>query len=257
MEPLLWGKGLCKSFGAVVALRRGDLQLFPGEVAALLGDNGAGKSTLVRLLSGAWKPDGGVLYFDGKNVTGRFSVRHAREQGIETVHQDRCLCEGQTLWQNVFVGRHLRTRWGLVDVAAERRMTSQIMEEWLGLTGAGLNPDSPVRVLSGGERQALSIGRAMFFGARLVILDEPTTALSLKEVERVLHFVRRLRDDGCAVLIVSHHVHEAYAVADRFLFMHRGRSVGEIARAETNPEDLTRRLLKLAESRHEVEGVHA
>lgn len=257
MEPLLWGKGLCKAFGAVVALRRAELALYPGEVAALLGDNGAGKSTLVRVLSGAWKPDGGLLYFDGKDVTGRFTVRDAREQGIETVHQDRCLCEGQSLWQNVFVGRHLRTRWGLVDVAAERRMTSQIMEEWLGLTGAGLNPDSPVRVLSGGERQALSIGRAMFFGARLVILDEPTTALSLKEVERVLHFVRRLRDDGCAVLIVSHHVHEAYAVADRFLFMHKGRSVGEIGRDETSPEDLTRRLLKLAESRHESEGVSA
>lgn len=251
MEPLLWARGLCKSFGAVVAMRHADLELVAGEVVALLGDNGAGKSTLVRVLSGAWKPDGGMLWFDGNNVTGHFSVSKARGQGIETVHQDRCLCEGQTLWQNVFVGRHLRTRFGLVDVGRERELTRQIMEEWLGLTGAGLDPDAKVRVLSGGERQALSIGRAMFFGARLVILDEPTTALSLKEVERVLHFVRRLRDDGCAVLIVSHHVHEAYAVADRFVFMHKGRTVGQIQHGQTDPADLSRRLLALAEGRAE------
>lgn len=246
---MLWARGLCKSFGAVVAMRHADLDLSPGEVVALLGDNGAGKSTLVRVLSGASQPDGGEMWFEGKEITRGFSVKDARARGIETVHQDRCLCEGQTLWQNVFVGRHKRTRFGLIDVEAEREITRKVMGEWLGLTGAGLDPDAKVRVLSGGERQALSIGRAMFFGARLVILDEPTTALSLKEVERVLHFVRKLREEGCAVLIVSHHVHEAYAVADRFVVMHRGQTVGQIQKSETDPADLTVRLLALAEGR--------
>lgn len=110
--------------------------------------------------------------------------------GIETVHQDRCLCEGQSLWRNMFVGRHVRTRWGFIDIAAEREATRVMLGEWLGLGGAGLDPDADVRVLSGGERQALAIGRAMYFGARLVILDEPTTALSLKEVKRVLEFIQ-------------------------------------------------------------------
>ena len=121
--------------------------------------------------------------------------------------------------------------------------------EWLGLGGAGLDPDADVRVLSGGERQALAIGRAMYFGARLVILDEPTTALSLKEVKRVLEFIQALRDKGRSVLLVSHHVHQAYDVADRFLFMDKGRTVGEVRRGGTSPADLTERLLSLAEGR--------
>ena len=113
----------------------------------------------------------------------------------------------------------------------------------------GLDPDADVRVLSGGERQALAIGRAMYFGARLVILDEPTTALSLKEVKRVLEFIQALRDKGRSVLLVSHHVHQAYDVADRFLFMDKGRTVGEVRREGTSPADLTERLLSLAEGR--------
>ena len=245
---LLSVRGLRKAFGAVAALRHADLDIREGEVVALLGDNGAGKSTLVRLLSGAGRADGGTFSFAGEAVdTARYSVRKARERGIETVHQDRCLCEGQSLWRNLFVGRHLRTRLGFIDIRAEREATRVLLEEWLGLAGAGLDPDAEVRVLSGGERQALAIGRAMYFGARLVILDEPTTALSLKEVNRVLAFIRTLREQGRSVLLVSHHVHQAYEAADRFVFMDKGRTVGEIGRAETSPADLTMRLLALAE----------
>ena len=149
----------------------------------------------------------------------------------------------------MFVGRHVRTRWGFIDIAAEREATRVMLGEWLGLGGAGLDPDADVRVLSGGERQALAIGRAMYFGARLVILDEPTTALSLKEVNRVLEFIQALRDKGRSVLLVSHHVHQAYDVADRFLFMDKGRTVGEVRREGTSPADLTERLLSLAERR--------
>ena len=226
MGMLLSVRGIRKSFGAVAALRHADLDMAEGEVVALLGDNGAGKSTFVRLLSGAGRPDGGTFRFGGNPVDlAKYSVRKARDMGIETVHQDRCLCEGQSLWRNMFVG------------------------EWLGLGGAGLDPDADVRVLSGGERQALAIGRAMYFGARLVILDEPTTALSLKEVKRVLEFIQALRDKGRSVLLVSHHVHQAYDVADRFLFMDKGRTVGEVRREGTSPADLTERLLSLAEGR--------
>lgn len=179
---LLRVRGLRKSFGAVAALRHADLDIREGEVVALLGDNGAGKSTFVRLLSGAGRPDAGTFLFGGTAVPlNRYTVRKARDMGIETVHQDRCLCEGQSLWRNMFVGRHLRTRFGFIDINAEREATRVMLGEWLGLGGAGLDPDADVRVLSGGERQALAIGRAMYFGARLVILDEPTTALSSRK----------------------------------------------------------------------------
>ena len=166
MGMLLSVRGIRKSFGAVAALRHADLDMAEGEVVALLGDNGAGKSTFVRLLSGAGRPDGGTFRFGGNPVDlAKYSVRKARDMGIETVHQDRCLCEGQSLWRNMFVGRHVRTRWGFIDIAAEREATRVMLGEWLGLGGAGLDPDADVRVLSGGERQALAIGRAMYFGA--------------------------------------------------------------------------------------------
>ena len=227
MGMLLSVRGIRKSFGAVAALRHADLDMAEGEVVALLGDNGAGKSTFVRLLSGAGRPDGGTFRFGGNPVDlAKYSVRKARDMGIETVHQDRCLCEGQSLWRNMFVGRHVRTRWGFIDIAAEREATRVMLGEWLGLGG-----------------------RAMYFGARLVILDEPTTALSLKEVKRVLEFIQALRDKGRSVLLVSHHVHQAYDVADRFLFMDKGRTVGEVRREGTSPADLTERLLSLAEGR--------
>ncbi|MFR8578677.1 ATP-binding cassette domain-containing protein [Bilophila wadsworthia] len=239
---------IVRSGGGVAARRSGHGGRC--EVVALLGDNGAGKSTFVRLLSGAGRPDGGTFRFGGNPVDlAKYSVRKARDMGIETVHQDRCLCEGQSLWRNMFVGRHVRTRWGFIDIAAEREATRVMLGEWLGLGGAGLDPDADVRVLSGGERQALAIGRAMYFGARLVILDEPITALSLKEVKRVLEFIQALRDKGRSVLLVSHHVHQAYDVADRFLFMDKGRTVGEVRREGTSPADLTERLLSLAEGR--------
>lgn len=247
---LLQVQGLCKSFGAVHALKNATLDIEKGEVVALLGDNGAGKSTFVRLLSGAYHPDDGGMYFNGTPINIKnYSVAKARAMGIETVHQDRCLCEGQPLWRNLFVGRHIVNRFGFINIEAEKEATRIMLQEWLGLSGMGIDPDADVRVLSGGERQALSIGRAMYFGAQLVILDEPTTALSLKEVHRVLEFICTLREKGCSVLLVSHHVQQAYDVADRFIFMDKGCTVGNLLRSETNPDDLTKRLLNLAEGR--------
>ena len=246
--PLLELRGVHKAFGAVKALRLADLRIHAAEVTALLGDNGAGKSTLVRLLSGVWRRDGGEMAFAGQTIPAAgYSVRSAQRLGIETVHQDRALCEGQALWRNLFVGRHLRNAWGFIDVRRERELTRHILGEWIGLTGAGLDPDAPVRVLSGGERQALAIGRAMYFGARLVILDEPTTGLSLKEVKRVMEFIDKLRTDGRSVLLVSHHVHQVCDVADSVVLMDRGRTVDRLVRGSFTPESLTRCLLDLAE----------
>ncbi len=255
--PILKAQGLCKSFGGVWALRHADLCIGKGEVIALLGDNGAGKSTLVNLLSGVWRRDGGSLCVAGQTVDrAGYNVQIAKSLGMETVYQDRALCEGQTLWRNLFIGRHIKNRFGLIDVAKERAITHEMLGDWFGLTGAGLDPDALVRVLSGGERQALAIGRAMYFGARLVILDEPTTGLSLKEVNLVMQFIDRLRHEGRSALVVSHHVHQAYAVADRFVFMHQGRTVGSLHRDETSPDDLSARLLRLAEGHESENDLH-
>ncbi len=240
--------GLRKSYGAVEALRSADFSIESGEVVALLGDNGAGKSTLVHILSGATTANAGKMYVHGTEVDlTRYNVREARRLGIETVHQDKCLCEGQSLWRNLFVDRHLRTRWGFIDKKAERAITMQLLEQWLGLQGVGLDPDALVRGLSGGERQALALGRAMYFGASLVILDEPTTALSLKETKRALNFIETIRERGHSAFIISHHMQQAYSVADRFIFMQKGTTVSQVKKSQTTPAELQQYLLELAE----------
>ena len=204
MGMLLSVRGIRKSFGAVAALRHADLDMAEGEVVALLGDNGAGKSTFVRLLSGAGRPDGGTFRFGGNPVDlAKYSVRKARDMGIETVHQDRCLCEGQSLWRNMFVGRHVRTRWGFIDIAAEREATRVMLGEWLGLGGAGLDPDADVRVLSGGERQRIGVARAFLHDAPFLLLDEPTSNLDSLNEGVILKAVRAECRDK-TVLLVSH-----------------------------------------------------
>ncbi len=245
---LLHVQGIKKSFGAVHALRHADLQIAKGEVVALLGDNGAGKSTFVQILSGALAADTGSFSFEDTLIhPKKYNVRFARNLGIETVHQDRCLCERQSLWRNLFVDRHIRNKWGFIDIKAEQEATRTLLMQWLGLGNDHLDPNAPVRVLSGGERQALAMARAMYFNAKLVILDEPTTALSLKESEKVLQFIITLRNQGRSVLLISHHVQQAYAVADRFVFMHKGRTVGTMQKDATNPTALSEYLLKLTE----------
>ena len=231
-----------KSFGNVEALRGVDFSVGHGEIVALLGDNGAGKSTLIKILSGLHAPDGGEFLLRGQRVDPRrFNAARARRMGVETVYQDRALGLQQALWRNVFIGRHLRTRWGLIDVAEERRVTSELLRR-LGLGGTRLTPDTPARALSGGERQGLAIGRAMLFEAELVLLDEPTTALALSEVDKVLTFIRGLRDGGRSAVFITHNIEHAWEVSDRFVLLSHGRSAGEWMRGELSLEGLLSRL---------------
>lgn len=219
--------GIHKTFGSVQALRGLDFTLKRGEIVGLLGDNGAGKSTLIKVLSGLYRPSGGAFYYDGNAVDmSRFDVRSARRMGIETVYQDRALGERQPLWRNLFMGRHIKTRCGLIDARKERRHAAELIAQ-LGLKGAGISPDTPAGVLSGGERQGLAIGRAMFFDAEVVILDEPTTALALSEVDRVLDFIKGVRTRGRSAILITHSIDHAWEVADRFIVMSRGRLFGE------------------------------
>ena len=242
MDLLVEMRAVRKSFGNIQALRGLDFTLKRGEIVGLLGDNGAGKSTLIKILSGLYRPDSGSFKYGGRPVDfSRFNVRSARRMGIETVYQDRALGERQPLWRNLFMGRHLKNRWGLIDVKKERAVAASMIAE-LGLKGAGIAPDTPAGVLSGGERQGLAIGRAMYFNADVVIMDEPTTALALSEVDRVLAFIASVRDQGRSVIFITHSIDHVWEVADRFVVLSHGRVFGEWLRGALTLEGLLTRL---------------
>lgn len=245
--PLVELRRIRKSFHGAAALRDVDFSLYPGEVVALLGDNGAGKTTLVKILSGVTRADSGEMRIRGRAVDIRtYRVETARRLGIETVHQERSLGEKQPLWRNVFMGRHLKNRLGFIDVAREKAETLAILHGRLGLRGLGVDAEAEVGVLSGGERQGLAIGRAMHFKADIVILDEPTTALSLGEVGKVLDFIGRIKEAGKSCLFISHNMGHAYLAADRFFLLDRGVCVGRYAKAELTQEGLLRALAEAA-----------
>ncbi len=232
-------KGICKSFGSVQALREVDFSLNRGEIVALLGDNGAGKSTLIKILSGFHQPDEGTMSLLGRPVDFRhYSPAGARAKGIETVYQEKSLGEKQPLWRNVFVGRHLTDPLGFIRVRHEKTETMKLLSSVLGLRGVGLDPDAAVGTLSGGERQGLAIGRAMYFGAEIIVLDEPTTALALKEVEKVLEFIEKIRNEGKSCIVISHDLEDVYRVSDRFVIMDRGRVVARYAKSNIDLEAL-------------------
>ena len=230
--------GIRKSFGTVQALRGACFNVKPGESVGLLGDNGAGKSTLIKIISGVYGADTGSFLFKGKPVDfRRYSVAQARKMGIETVYQDRALGVLQPLWRNIFMGRHIKNRLGLIDAAAEKRITQQLLTE-LGVGGDRLTPDTPAGVLSGGERQSIAIGRAMYFDAELVILDEPTTALAVNEVDKVLDFIRAVREKGKSVIFITHTIDHVWQSADRFCILSHGKTACMLERASITFDDL-------------------
>lgn len=244
MTPLIDMKGISKSFGSVRALSDVDLSLKRGEIVALLGDNGAGKSTLIKILSGFHQPDRGSMRVMGKPVDFRkYSPAEARKRGIETVYQEKSLGEKQPLWRNVFIGRHLRNTFGFIDVKKEKEETMKLLSSVLGLRGVGLDPEARVMTLSGGERQGLAICRAIYFGAGVIVLDEPTTALALREVEKVLAFIERIRADRKSCIIISHDLSHVYRVSDRFVLMDRGRIAARYSKADIDMEGLMRAML--------------
>ena len=242
MTKILEMRDVRKSFGSVHALRGVDFSLERGEITALLGDNGAGKSTLIKIISGLYAPTSGTVYINGERVKW-FSVAHARSLGVEAVYQDRALGVSQPLWRNLFAGRHIKTRFGLIDVKREREAAADIIAH-LGLSGAGISPDTPAASLSGGERQGLAIGRAMYFKASVVILDEPTTALAVSEAEKVLDFMRLLKSEGRSVVVITHTIEHAHRVADRFVILSHGRVFGEWRKDELSESGLFTRLME-------------
>ncbi len=230
-ERLIELRDIAKSFGRVYALGGINLHVDKGEVVGLIGDNGAGKSTLIKILSGVLKPTSGEILVRGRPVA-NWSAAKSREAGIETVFQDRALAVQQTIVTNIFMGRELSGFFGWLRVAEEEREARRLMRE-IGFTSRVFTPQSIVGQLSGGERQGVAIARAIYKQADLIILDEPTTALSLTETDKVFHFVRQVKASGRSIIFIGHNIYHVFDIADRFVVLDRGTVVLETTRAET------------------------
>ena len=250
---------VCKYFGNVNALKDVSAHLDAGEVLCILGDNGAGKSTLIKIVSGVHRPDEGRYLVDGEE-TEFGSPRDARAKGIATVYQDLAIVPLMSIWRNFFLGAE-----PLAGAPPVRRFDSRFAKREVRnhLREMGIDirdPDQPVGTLSGGERQAVAIARAVYFGARVLILDEPTSALGVKQAGIVLRYIVESRDRGIGVIFITHNPHHAYPVGDRFVILNRGQSLGTFAKRELDQQELVRLMAggrELAELEHELEAIKA
>lgn len=237
-QPILQARNLTKRFGGVTALDSVSFDLFPGEVLALAGDNGAGKSTLIKCISGVHPPEEGQVIYQGKEV--RFdNPKLARQAGIETIYQDLALADNLDVGENVFLGREpMRSVLGfpVMDRARMRKESGQVLDT----LDIHTRLDRPVRELSGGQRQAVAIGRAVYWNAKLLIMDEPTAALGVPEQRKVVELIKNLRNKGVAIIFISHNLGDIFAVSDRILVLLRGAKAGERKASETNGDEVVK-----------------
>jgi simple sugar transport system ATP-binding protein len=228
---------ISKHFGAIQAVNDVSLSIEPGQVVGLMGDNGAGKSTLVKMIAGNFHASHGTMRMDGKELILN-KPAEARQHGIEIVHQDLALCNNLTAAANVYLGRELRRGVGpfrILDYAAMYKRAGQLFAELKSET----RPRDLVKQMSGGQRQAVAIARTMLSQAKIVLMDEPTAAISVRQVAEVLNLIRHLRDQGIAVVLISHRMPDVFDVADRVIVMRRGRKVADKTIASSSPEEVT------------------
>jgi simple sugar transport system ATP-binding protein len=244
---LLEMKGIHKYFGQVHVLKGIDFKIDDNEIVGLCGDNGAGKSTLIKIITGVYRPTQGEIFYKAKKIT-MHSVKQSRDMGIETVYQERALADQQTLWMNMFAGREMTNFLGFLNIGAQKRQTEKLLREHMGFTSEAITMDSMVMKLSGGEKQGIAIGRALYFNADLIILDEPTMGLSLSETKRVLDFVRDIKNKGKSAIFISHNIYSVYSVVDRFVILDRGQIAGQIEKKDISQEDLVEKMVYLAKT---------
>ena len=239
MEPMLQVKDMVKRFGGLTAVDHVSMEVYPNEVVGLVGDNGAGKSTLIKMISGVYKPDEGHIFFQGHERQIN-SPMECRELGIETIYQDLALAENLDVGSNIFLGREpvRPLLGGLVHVLDRRHMLAESRKVLDRLDIRIPRLANEIRTLSGGQRQAVAIARGIYWDARLMIMDEPTAALGVAEQRKVLHLVRMLRDQGVPVIIISHNMHDVFAVADRIVVLRRGIKAGERMAKDTTADEI-------------------
>ncbi len=252
MEPLLHAVNLTKRFGGLTAVNNVSLDVYPGEVVGLLGDNGAGKSTFIKMISGVYSQDEGEIFFKGQKLSLN-NPREARDMGIETIYQDLALAENLDVGSNVFLGREVKKPFlgWYVQTLDRKHMHDEALTVLRRLDIRIPTMHTPIRSLSGGQRQAVAIARAIYWDAKMLILDEPTAALGVSEQRKVLTLVRTLRDQGVPIIIISHNMQDVFAVADRVVVMRRGNNVGERKIQQTTVDEIVS-LMVGAEAVHEM-----
>lgn len=235
--PVMQALGVSKNFGAIQALDNVNLELEPGDVLGLMGDNGAGKSTLVKILAGNFPPSSGDIHINGNAVRFARPV-DARRHGIEVVYQDLALCDNLSAAANVFLGREIKRGVGPFRILDYSRMYERAGKLFAELKSE-TRPRDLVRSMSGGQRQAVAIARTRLSEAKMVLMDEPTAAISVRQVAEVLDLIRRLRDQGIAVVLISHRMPDVFSVCNRIVVLRRGRKVTDKHAADSSPEEIT------------------
>jgi simple sugar transport system ATP-binding protein len=242
VTPLFEARNICKRYGSFVALNNMNFHIGHREVVGLLGDNGAGKSTLIKLISGINPPTSGEIYVNGGLRT--FNCRADSEAaGIETIYQDIALVDSMSITRNIFMGREIVNRFGIMDNARMRETAIEILGSAVQISGID-DPGKDVGFLSGGQKQAVAIARAVHFKRNILLLDEPTSALSVRETEHLLAYVRDLKREGTSSVLVTHNLYHAYMVCDRFVVMSHGTKVFEATKADTTIEELTDHVIR-------------
>jgi simple sugar transport system ATP-binding protein len=236
--PFLDLQGISKSYGQVRALENVNFKIFSHEVIGLLGDNGAGKSTLVKIISGIEQADCGAFFSGGRPVKIQ-SRRDSEELGVEAIHQDIALAGPMSITRNIFAGRELTTSFGFLRLREMQKTAMEILQYSIDIAGIS-SPDLLVETLSGGQQQAVAIARAVHFKNKMLLLDEPTSALSVRETEKVLHYITQLRGEGIACVFVTHNLYHAFRVCDRFVIMAHGSIVMNVEKSRTDVDELTR-----------------
>ena len=240
VPPILEVTNLSKHFGAVRALDDFSMSVRPGEVVALAGDNGAGKTTLIKSISGVFRPTAGEIRLEGRPVS--FATpQEARDKGIETIYQDLALADNLSIGANIFLGREPMTRkFGFLPVLDRRKMAEAARDTMALLDFHVSRMDAPVSNFSGGQRQAIAIGRAVYWNARILIMDEPTAALGVPEQRKVIALIHQLKAQGRGVIFISHNLQDIFAVSDRIVVLRRGVTAGERKIAETSHDEVVK-----------------
>ncbi|AVA25629.1 MULTISPECIES: ATP-binding cassette domain-containing protein [unclassified Rhizobium] len=242
-EPLLEVRNLSRYFGAVQALDNCSMVVHPGEVVALAGDNGAGKTTMIKTISGVYPPTAGEILIEGKPVTFS-SPQDAREKGIETIYQDLALADNLTIGSNIFLGREpMKKLFGFLPVIDRKAMAEAARATMAQLDFHVKRLDAPVSNFSGGQRQAVAIGRAVYWNARILIMDEPTAALGVPEQRKVVALIKSLKAQGRGVIFISHNLQDIFAVSDRIVVLRRGIVAGERKISETTHEEVVKLMI--------------
>ena len=241
--PILSVRNVSKRFGGVQALDKVSMEVHAGEVVALAGDNGAGKSTVVKAVSGVYTYDEGDIFLDGRRIAFT-SPQEARDNGIETIYQDLALADNLSIGANIFLGREpMKKLFGFLPVLDRKKMADVAKETMEQLDFHVTRLDAPVAAFSGGQRQAVAIGRVIYWNARLVIMDEPTAALGVPEQRKVMSLIQQLKAQGKGIIFISHNLRDIFEVADRIVVFRRGENAGERKPSETSGDEIVRMMV--------------